>query len=324
MGEETLLRELLSRRVDQLPPDTGCFRWVDGELAGITVDLFDDVAVLSLYRECTSAEERALAQALAEVRSLRAVYLKRRPKEARRPANEDSDAVAPRVPLVGQAVSSLVTKENGAHFEIRPDNGLSVGLYLDARDARSEVRRLAQGRRVLNTFAYTCAFGVAAHLGGASRVANLDVSRRVLDWGEANYAHNRIEPERFDFISGDVFEWLARFRKKDEVFDLIILDPPGFSTARGRRFTAQRDYRDLVGAAGKVLSSQGVLVAMCNVEAMSEENLVGHLTEGLAGAAWKIVSRVRPSTVDFGESAGLKCLVVEVKERTMLRCPAEG
>jgi 23S rRNA (cytosine1962-C5)-methyltransferase len=312
MREMNRLSDLLAVRVERLPPDTCCFRWVDGELDGITVDLFDDVAVVSLYRELDAAEEHGLAQALVEARPLRAVYVKRRPREARRPANEDSDWVAPRAPLLGQPVASLVSPEHGARFEIRPDNGLSVGLYLDARDARAEVRRLAKGRRVLNTFAYTCAFGVVAHLGGASRVANLDVSRRVLDWGEVNYAHNHLDAQRFDFISGDVFEWLARFRKKDEVFDLIILDPPGFSTARGRRFTAQRDYHHLVATAAKVLSRSGLLVAMCNVEAMSEAELLGQLTEGLVGTSWKVVSRVPPSAIDFREGAGLKCLVVEV------------
>jgi 23S rRNA (cytosine1962-C5)-methyltransferase len=312
MGDAGRLRELLAARIEELGPDTTCFRWVDGELEGLTVDLFDDVAVLSLYRERSLDEERALAAELAVARPLRAVYVKRRPKEARRPANEASDAVAPRAPVLGHPVPSLTVVEAGVRFEIRPDNGLSVGLYLDARDARARVRRLAAGRRVLNTFAYTCGFGVSAHLGGAARVANLDVSRKVLDWGETNYLHNQLAPQRFDFISGDTFEWLGRFWKKDETFDLVILDPPGFSTARGRRFTAQRDYHLLVAAAARVLAPQGLLWVMCNVEAMTEDELVAEVTRGLAGAPWKLVERVSPSPVDFRGPPGLKCLVVEV------------
>src|SRR5690606_23072127 len=111
---------------------------------------------------------------------------------------------------------------NGLRFIICPGQGLSVGLYLDMRDGRQWVRGQVAGRTVLNCFAYTCAFGVYSHAGGAARVVNLDLSRRVLDWGEENLRRNGVEPRRIDHIAGDTFDWLGRFQKKGEQFDCVI------------------------------------------------------------------------------------------------------
>ena len=115
------------------------------------------------------------------------------------------------------------------------------------REGRARVRAWAAGRRVLNTFAYTCGFGVAATAGGATRVLNLDLSKSVLEWGQANYRANGFEPDPHDFVFGDVFDWLARLAKRGDRFDLVILDPPGFSRTKSRAFSAARDYGELAG-----------------------------------------------------------------------------
>ncbi len=301
--------EALARRRDRLPPETTCFRWSDEDLPGVTVDRFGAVAVLSLYRD--APDEQAIADALLASEGVSAVYVKRRPREARKLANEAPELLAPPMPIAGTQVESLEVLELGARFEIRPGNGLSVGLYLDARDARAWVRREARGRRVLNTFSYTCGFGVVAQLGGAARAVNLDASRKVLDWGEANLALNGFPPERYDFISGDTFDWLARFAKKGEAFDLVILDPPGFATTRTSRFTAQRDYFRLVSEASKTVAPGGLLLAMCNVE-QSDRAFDEQWARGLVGRAAKLVARFGASDVDFRQPSGLKCVALEL------------
>jgi len=303
-----VLREALERRRSALPADTTCFRWSDEELPGVTVDLFGSVAVLSLYRD--APDEQALADALLAEPGVASVYVKRRPREARKVANETPELLAPPLPLVGDAVEALQVTELGARFEIRPGNGLSVGLYLDARDARTWVRQQARGRRVLNTFAYTCGFGVAAHLGGAARAVNVDASRKVLDWGETNLALNGFPADRYDFISGDTFDWLARFAKKGEAFELVILDPPGFATTKTSRFTAQRDYHRLVGAAEQVLAKKGLLLAMCNVE-QSDRDFDQQLDRGLGARKLREVARFGASELDFRQPSALRCVALE-------------
>jgi 23S rRNA (cytosine1962-C5)-methyltransferase len=304
-----LLEDELQRRLEQLPEGTSCYRWVDEEIPGVTVDRFANVAVLSLYAE---ANEQELGAALAATPGIDAVYVKRRPREARKLANEAAEELAPPLPLKGTAIDSFTVTELGAKFEIRPGNGLSVGLYLDARDARAWVRANASGRTVLNTFSYTCGFGVAARLGGARRAVNVDASRKVLDWGERNFALNELSVDRYDFISGDTFDWLARFAKKSETFDLVILDPPGFATTKTSRFTAERDYHRLVSAAAQVIAPDGLLLAMCNVE-QSTRAFEDQLTRGLASRKSQEVTRFGASALDFKQPSALRCHVLELR-----------
>ncbi len=301
-----VLAEALARRLERLPEGTTCFRWIDGEIPGVTVDRFGRVAVLSLYRD--APDEQEIAEALGA--TVESVYVKRRPREARKLANEAPELLAPLLPIVGKPVEAITVSELGAQFEIRPGNGLSVGLYLDARDARAWVRANSTGRTVLNTFSYTCGFGVAARLGGAKRAVNVDASRKVLDWGEQNHSLNSLSVDRYDFVSGDTFDWLGRFAKKGESFDLVILDPPGFATTKTSRFTAERDYHRLVEAAAKVTAPGGVLLAMCNV-AQSERAFSEQISRGLVGRKSREVTRFGASEIDF-VNADLRCHVVEL------------
>ena len=279
-------------------------RWVHGAADGfedVTVDRFGPVAVVSLYRTFSNDEERRLTEAIAALPGIASVYLKRRPKEARVVANTKLDALAPEVPASGEPISRLVAYEGGRPHIIRPDQGLSVGLYLDMRDTRSWLLEHVRGARVLNLFAYTCAFGLVAHAGGAARAVNVDASRRVLDWGEENLREGGGTPERRDFIAGDAFDWLRRFGRQQERFEVVILDPPGFATTRKSRFSAARDYGALVAAAAPVVAEGGLLLACCNVAKLPRAAFEAQVHEGLAaeGRRGRVLARLGPPEVDF-------------------------
>ena len=254
-----------------LPPRTDAFRWSDEDVPGLVIDLFGDVAVINAYRPIDESELRAVATQLGDARPLRAVYVKHRPSDA------------PVTPVVGVAVDSLVAHEAGVAFTIRPANGISVGLYVDSSQARAWVKTNACGRAVLNLFAYTCGFGINALLGGATRAVNVDASRKVLDWGEHNAQLNVLPVDRHDYIAGDAFDWLRRFAKKHEQFDLIVADPPGFATTKASRFSAVNDYWRLAQGCEKVLSPKGLLLAICNVENLKQAEFESHLRRGAPG-----------------------------------------
>jgi 23S rRNA (cytosine1962-C5)-methyltransferase len=304
------LKAALQKRRAKLPAGTDTFRWLDGEVADLTVDLFGEVAVASSYCERTDKEERELAAALVSAASLRAVYWKRRPQEARRSANEEAEYVSPRAPLEGKPVEALTAKEVGLSFSIRPANGLSVGLYLDARDARSWVRQRARGRAVLNLFAYTCGFGVAALAGGATRAVNVDASRKVLDWGEENVRLNGFAPERRDFISGDAREWLGRLAKKGETFGLVVLDPPSFASVGKTRWSAETQYPDLVREAIECLEPGGLLLACCNLEKWDHKEFRAAVQQG-AGTA-KVIEAFGASAIDFAQPSAFKAVALRI------------
>ena len=300
----------------ELPAGTDAFRLIDG--ADYTVDVFNAVAILSVYRDYRLEEEVAIAQQLANAvlrlasgqAPLRAVYLKRRPRQAHREASASPEQVAPPRPIWGEPIETIEVREGGARFEIRPANGLSVGLYLDARDARAWVRGHAKGLTVLNLFAYTCGFGVSALLGGATRAVNVDLSRKVLDWGERNAALNGFAPDRRDFIAGDCFEWLGRFAKKGERFGLVVVDPPSFSNTAGHRFRAEKDYVRLIDAAKRVIAPGGILLACCNLEGLGASQFEREVLLGLGGKGKKL-AELGASPVDFAQPPALKVLALQ-------------
>ena len=138
-------------------------------------------------------------------------------------------------------------------------------MFGDARPAREWVRQHAPGgARVLNTFSYTCGFGLNAALAGAGSVKNLDLSRKVLRWGQANYALSGLAAPDQDFLYGDVFDWLSRLGKRGETFELVILDPPSFARSRAGVWRSERDYARLLKLAAGVTAPGGQVLALCN------------------------------------------------------------
>ncbi|MBV8142046.1 MAG: class I SAM-dependent rRNA methyltransferase [Verrucomicrobia bacterium] len=168
-----------------------------------------------------------------------------------------------------QITEPFFVLESGLKFEVDFRVGHAPGLFLDQRINRIQLRSCVKGRTLLNTFAYTCAFGVAAAAGGASTV-NLDLSRQSLDWGRRNYEINRINAGDHDFIYGDVFDWLKRFQRRGRKFDIIILDPPTFSRNRKSKvFRIREDYGDLAALAAQSLNPDGLLFCSTNFRAIS-------------------------------------------------------
>ena len=324
-GTASLVELLCQARERRAPlredPRTTAFRLINGEPDGVpdvTVDVFEYLHVVSLYRDFSLAEEQVLLEGVEAAWAPRSVYLKRRPKEARHLANVAKEQLAPEQAERGEPVESLVALENGLRFLIRPAQGLSVGLYLDMRDTRAWLAGEVRGLTVLNLFSYTCGFGVAATAGGAKRVLNIDASRRVLEWGEENARLNGQPVDRYDYVAGDVFDWLGRLARKGETFDVVVADPPSFATTRTSRFSAAKDYAQLAEAAARVVAPGGRLVACCNLATLEPRRFEAMVTEGVSRAKrkGKGMQSLGPSPVDFPASpahpAALKVRVLEL------------
>jgi 23S rRNA (cytosine1962-C5)-methyltransferase len=185
--------------------------------------------------------------------------------------------------------------EKGMRLWIDFTAGYSQGIFMDQRENRAETRRRAPGLKVLNCFAYTCAFGLAAALGGAETV-NLDLSKRYLDWGRRNYELNGIDPSGHEFIYGEVQNWLDRFARKGRKFDLIILDPPTFSRDKtGKVFTVESGFPALVHSAEALLTDTGSVFCSTNQRTLFPDSFRRLIAEGLTNpAAWRMEDRPMP------------------------------
>lgn len=283
----------------------------------LAVDRYGDVLVAHVYSQGVKiAPPQAVLQALADRVGAQAVYLKYRPVQGNVLDDRTKRSLTPIEPLIGRAVERVEVRENGSRYIIRPAEGLNPGLFLDMRDVREFVRRKAAGKTVLNCFAYTCAFGVAALQGGAARVLNLDISRHYLDWGRENAELNGFATVPTDFVKGDVFDWLKRFGKRGQKFDVVILDPPSYSTTHETRFSVERDTTQLVALAAQVVQSGGYLIACTNYEQLPQRGFVSRVREGLAGVAAKIVETRHEPDLDFPVASGaqpyLKVCVVKL------------
>jgi 23S rRNA (cytosine1962-C5)-methyltransferase len=242
-------------------------------------------------------------------------YLKIHPLASTPLSEEQRRRLAPDEPVWGSASERVEVVEVGVGYEVRPAAGLSAGLFLDMREVRQWLNSACGGRAVLNLFAYTCSLGVCAALGGAERVVNVDISRPYLEWGKANYALNGLAVEERDFIYGDAFDWLSRFARRRQAFDVVVVDPPSFSSTP---FSVTRDYPRLVAAAARVVAPGGVLLAATNHAQTSDARFDAWLREGLSQAARRGISVARwhEPSIDFpvprGERPYLKVRALEL------------
>jgi len=148
--------------------------------------------------------------------------------------------------------------ENGMKLIVDIVGGHKTGFYLDQRDARFAVRQIAKDKTVLNCFAYTGGFSVAAACGGAKHVTSVDTSAPSLKLAKAHCEENASTIPH-DLLADDVFQVLRRFKAEDRKFDLIVLDPPKFAHNSSQIDKACRGYKDINRIAMQMLNPGGWL-----------------------------------------------------------------
>jgi 23S rRNA (cytosine1962-C5)-methyltransferase len=168
---------------------------------------------------------------------------------------------------VGEGSERLVVEEQGLKFWVNLGDYLDTGLFMDHRNTRARVRSEAKGQRFLNLFAYTGAFTVYAAAGGAAHSVSVDLSNTYLDWAEENLVLNGLAAPRHVLVRADAKAWLEdQAEHGDEVFDLIVCDPPSFSTSKrmSGTFDVQRDHVRMLEHLRALMAPGGVLYFSTN------------------------------------------------------------
>src|SRR2546423_5576145 len=199
--------------------------------------------------------------------------------------------------------SRSVVMERGLRFEIDFSGGYSVGLFIDQRENRSFVRKSAP-KRMLNCFAYTCTFSVAAAKAGANTVS-VDLSQKSLERGRGNFVLNNLPAAGHHFIADDVFEVFPRLSRKGEKFDLIVLDPPTFSRShRGKTFQIESDFEGLLMAALEVADRDCRLFLSTNCIRLADPPLEGMARDCLNASRRAGSIHSQPPPVEFPPDRG--------------------
>ncbi len=189
----------------------------------------------------------------------------------------------------------ITASERGLQFEVNFSAGYSVGLFCDQRLNRAYLERLRPGR-VLNCFAYTCAFSVAAARAGAETLS-VDLAPKALDTGRRNFELNGLGGAGHRFFADDVFNVLPRLARRGERFDAVVLDPPTFSRGKaGRVFRANADFARLVELARTVVADGGRLLLSTNAKEIDESELVRLAPESRLDADAPVSDRSLPGT----------------------------
>ncbi len=272
--------------------------------------------LLSQSEAALTPDQRNILQQLLEKYSVKGAYHKTLNRHVRGSSVKES---SPEFLFGEPANEEFIIRENGVRFAMRFGEGYSVGLFFDQRENRRRFLThyvapdflLPEKGEVLNTFSYTCGFSVCAAKAGF-RATSLDLSKKYLDWGKRNFALNDLDPAQHDFIFGDVFDWMRRLKKKNRLFDIVVLDPPTFSHSKeSGSFRADKDYGKLIELALPLLQPKGIILASTNSATLAPETFLEMIKAPVRKANRRIVQeQYVPQPLDFPinreESAYLK------------------
>ena len=231
-----------------------CASEADG-LPGVTIDIYNDYAVLQLSSAGADLNRQAIVEALQSLRSWQGIYERSDVPVRKYEKLESRSGV-----LAGCAPPELLeVNEDGRKFYVDIVNGHKSGFYCDQRESRTTVQKHAENKSVLNLFCYTGGFGVAAALGNAKHVINVDSSAPALAMAEKNFKLNNIDNSKYENIEADAFSFLRKCRGEKRKFDLIILDPPKLVDSMKNLNRGCRAYKDAMLQAFHLLNPGGML-----------------------------------------------------------------
>lgn len=298
---------------------TNCYRLVHSEgdgLAGLVVDIYGHTAVVQAQSEGMVLHLNEIVGALKAMPDLglRAIYNKS--AEAMKRMGKE-DAIVENGYLFGNRLDEIIL-ENDCRYLPNWEEGQKTGFFIDQRDSRDMVRRLAEGRTVLNAFGYTGGFSVAALKGGARRVVTVDASKKAMATAEANLELNGYSKEENPCHVADMKEYLADVRER--AFDLIILDPPAFAKRHNDRHRGLGGYRFLNAEAIRRIDRGGLLFTFSCSQAVDKATFQGIVTAAAIEAKRnvRIIDQLsqpadHPINIFHPEGSYLKGLVLMVE-----------
>jgi len=316
---ERRLRQAVALRHDVLglPAQTDAYRLVYSEadgLPGLIVDRYADWLVVQFLSLGLAQRRDMVVAALARACPGKALFERSDSDVA------DKEGIEPRVgALVGAEPPDTITAQvHGVRLHAALRGGQKTGLFLDHRENYLAVAPYARGRRVLDGFCYSGAFGLFAQArGGAAEVVAIELSAEALDLARRNAQLNGVEA--IHFVQGNVFGELRRLRAEEQRFGMVILDPPKFARSAHDVPKALRGYKDINLVAMQCLDRGGLLVSCSCSQHVDEPTFLAMLNDAATdiGREVQVLERRgqgadHPVAVSCPESRYLKCCICRV------------
>jgi 23S rRNA (cytosine1962-C5)-methyltransferase len=283
-GEEpwdaAVLRERLlvaARLREMLNLDADAFRLVHAEgdeLPGLVIDRYRENAVCQVFDRAWEPLLPLISNVLAADLGFANVLLRA----------GDTTGDTPRMLHGTMPGQEIVIREGRLRFPVDLVRGQKTGFFLDQRENRRRVGALARGARVLNLFSYSGGFAVAALVGGAERVTNVDASDDALALARRAYGLNNLTVDDEEFVAGDAFRVVRSLAASGERFDLVVVDPPAFVKRKSDLAAGVRGYKDINLHAIRLLRPGGMLFT-CSCSALVNESEFGRMIFAAAADA---------------------------------------
>jgi 23S rRNA (cytosine1962-C5)-methyltransferase len=258
--------------------DESGYRLIHGEgdgLPGFQVDVYARHVVIYSLSAALDRYSPMLAEGVAaEIKPVSVI-------SKIRPAGEIPTGKIPyRLEFGTEPPAAIPVREEDLVYEVHLTGGINTGLFLDMREVRRAIRPWLRGQAVLNLFSYTGSFSLLSVREGAKSITSIDFAQGVLEWTKTNLALNEIPlSKKIRFERDDVFEYLKVARRHDQMFDVIILDPPAKTTVPNKRWYLKSDYGRLIAHALKILSPGGMLVVAASCAASRPEKFESQIRE---------------------------------------------
>lgn len=260
-----------------------------GELVvPVAVDIYGDNAVVHVFEVQDRETIDDLSHAIKAVVPVTDIFYKNRTKQE--------------MALPTQVKKEVLVKEYGATFYINLSDYIDVGLFLDHRETRKWIAEQSKGKIICNTFAYTGSFSVHSALAGAEKTYSVDLSRTYCEWIKKNMELNNQPLEKNWVYKMDTLEFFRYAKKKNLVFDIIIIDPPTFSKNKNEHFSVQKDHPALINGALEVLSIDGLI--------MFSNNYTNFEMKKTALLPCRVEEREDLVAPDFTEIAPHRCFII--------------
>ena len=316
--QRQLARALATRRAYLAATPGTAYRLVNAEsdgLPGVIIDRYGDFLVGQFLSAGAAYWKTTITQELMTLLSPAGIY-----------ERSDSDARAKEgLPvqigvLAGETPPPTIEIQEGAlRFLVDVQQGHKTGFYLDQRENRAALAEYVAGAEVLNCFAYTGGFGVAALHYGAAQVTNIDTSAAALELAQQHAVLNGLDEARAEYLAADVFQVLRRYRDAGRQFDVIVLDPPKFAESRNALPGACRGYKDINLLALKLLRPCGILCTFSCSGLLSPELFQKIVADAAVDAQRdaRLLRRLaqapdHPVALNFPEGHYLKGLICQV------------
>lgn len=297
--------------------ETNALRLINAEadgLPGVTIDLYDTTLVGQFTTTGAEANKQTLVKVLMDATGATSFYERSDVDGRLREGLEYTSGL-----LAGnEPPSKIHIHEREVNFEVDVRLGHKTGFYLDQRENRRIIATYAQGQTMLNTFAFTGGFGIAAQAVGAAHVTHIDISETALEQAKINATLND-NSKHVTFQKANVFEALRTYRDKAKTFDIVVLDPPKFAENRSQTMKALRGYKDINLLGIKLVQRGGLLATFSCSGAIDPQIFRTMVTEAAhdAGRDIRILNELRQApdhveSLTFPEGFYLKGLLCRV------------